>query len=129
MKDKPMFTICIPVYNKIQYLRRCLESIVKQKNDDYEILFVDDYSTDGSRELLEKLAESTDKVRLIKNIENQGLSNNRNILIENALGRYIIFLDPDDTINDELLEKLAQCINNNNDIDMIRYQINLLNEK
>lgn len=128
MKDKPI-SICIPVYNKMQYLRRCLESIAKQKNDDYEILFVDDCSTDGSRELLEKLAESTDKVRLIKNIENQGLSANRNILIENASGKYIIFLDPDDTINDELLEILTQYVNNNNDIDMIRYQINLLNEK
>lgn len=124
-----MFSICVPVYNKMQYLRRCLESIVNQKNDDYEILFVDDCSADGSRELLEKLAECTDKVRLIKNIQNQGLSNNRNILIENALGKYIIFLDPDDTINEELLEVLRQNIDSNNNIDMIRYQINLMNEK
>ena len=64
-----------------------------------------------------------------KNIENQGLSNNRNILIENALGKYIIFLDPDDTINEELLKILKQNIDNNTDIDMIRYQINLMGEK
>lgn len=127
MKNKPMFSVCIPVYNKKKYLRKCLESIAYQTNNDYEILFVDDCSTDGSKEVLDGLAECMDKVRVIKNIQNQGLSNNRNILIENSLGKYILFLDPDDTINEELLEKLKPYVDNN--IDLIRYQINVINEK
>ena len=127
MKNKPMFSICIPVYNKKKYLRKCLESIAYQTNDDYEILFVDDCSTDGSKELLDGLAECMDRVRVIKNVQNQGLSNNRNILIENAIGKYILFLDQDDTINEQLLEKLKPYADDN--IDIIRYQINLINEK
>ena len=127
MENEIMFSICIPVYNKKHYLRRCIESIRDQTNNNYEILFADDCSTDGSREMLESLSEHTNKVRLIKNVENQGLSNNRNILIENALGKYILFLDPDDTINSELLERLIEHTKDN--IDMIRYQIDLKNDK
>lgn len=122
-----LFTVGIPVYNKKKYLRKCLESVERQTYRDYEILLVDDCSTDGSREALEELSETFKKYRLIKNSNNQGLSNNRNIILHNAKGEYVVFLDPDDTIEPNLLASIAEVIKD--DVDMIRYQINVIGDK
>ena len=122
-----LFTVGVPVYNKKKYLRKCLESVERQTCKDYEILLVDDCSTDGSREALDELSKFSEKYRLIKNSTNQGLSNNRNIILQNAKGDYVVYLDPDDTIEPDLLASIAEVAKD--DVDMIRYQINVIGDK
>lgn len=126
-KQRPKFSVLIPVYNKEKYLRKCIKSLTKQTYKNFEIVAVDDCSTDGSREKLEELSVFFDNFRLIKNQENQGLSNNRNILINNAIGEYVLFLDPDDYLEPELLERLEQYTQDD-EIDIIKYKIRLVND-
>lgn len=102
-----LFSIIIPVYNNKKYLRECVQSIIRQTCKDYEIILIDDGSTDGSSELCDEL--SGDKIRVF-HIKNQGVSNARNIGIDAANGKYIWFVDSDDTILDSSLTLLRGVI-------------------
>ena len=88
-------TIIIPVYNVERYLPMCLESIVQQHLSDYEVIMVDDGSTDGSGAICDEFAEHYPEFRVIHN-GNGGVAAARNRGIEEAKGEYILFLDSDD---------------------------------
>lgn len=107
-----IFSIVIPVYNVENYIIRCLDSIVKQKYTDYEIILVDDGSKDGSPALCDMYSENFDNIRVIHQI-NAGLSKARNVGIDNASGEYIMFVDSDDWIDDGCLKKFEDIINSN----------------
>lgn len=115
-----LFSIIIPVYNTKKYLRECIQSIVRQTFRDYEIILIDDGSTDGSSELCDEL--SGDKVRVF-HIKNQGVANARNIGIDAASGEYIWFVDSDDTIIDSSLTILRDLIQEK-EPDFISFGIN-----
>lgn len=87
------YSVVIPLYNKQHYIKKTLESVLNQTFQDYEILVVDDGSTDNSLEEAKKMKSS--RVRIITQ-ENQGVAVARNAGIENAVGEYISFLDADD---------------------------------
>lgn len=106
-----LFSIIIPVYNTKKYLRECVQSIVRQTFTDYEIILIDDGSTDGSSELCDEL--SGDKIRVF-HVKNQGVANARNIGIDAASGEYIWFVDSDDTIIDSSLTILRDLIQEKN---------------
>lgn len=95
--DVPMLTYIVPVYNTEPYVLRCLRSILDQglNADQYEVLVVDDGSTDGSRNLIEAFAAEHLVVRLISQ-DNAGVSAARNLAIGQARGRYLQFVDSDD---------------------------------
>lgn len=103
-------SVVVPVYNVKTYLTACLDSIINQDMESFEIIIVDDGSTDGSGESAEQYAsQHPHKVRVIHQ-ENQGLGGARNTGIKNAKGKYIAFVDSDDTIESNMLSVLWQEI-------------------
>ncbi len=103
-----MFSIIIPVYNSSKYIVKCLESLLAQKNTDYEIIIVDDGSTDNSIDLIKQI--KSNKIRIFSK-ENGGLSSARNYGIKQAKNEYVWFVDSDDYIEHNSLEILASIIN------------------
>ena len=116
----PKFSIIIPVYNVEEYIKECLESVMKQTFKDYEVIVVNDGTKDNSMDIVKKY-----KVKII-NQENQGLSVARNTGVKSAKGEYIIFLDSDDTIEADLLKELSEAIKDKPDV--VRFQIQELYE-
>ncbi|MBO5038380.1 MAG: glycosyltransferase [Alphaproteobacteria bacterium] len=99
----PLVSIIIPVYNVEKFLSFCLDSVMAQTFTDFEVLCIDDGSTDGSAKILEKYAKKDKRFKIIHQ-ENSGVSKARNTGLREALGQYIYFLDSDDTIAPKLLE-------------------------
>lgn len=91
----PKVSIIVPVYNVEQYLEECIESIIQQTYKNIEIILVDDGSTDKSRDICDNYSSMDERIIVIHK-NNGGLSSARNIGIETAQGKYIIFIDSDD---------------------------------
>lgn len=99
-----VFSVIVPVYNAEAFLPRCLDSILRQGCKKYEVIIVDDGSTDKSGIISEQYAERYSQCRVIHQ-ENRGISAARNTGLQYAQGRYIVFVDSDDYIEKELLTK------------------------
>lgn len=113
--SKIMITVVVPVYNMEDYLARCMITLLNQTYQMYEILLIDDGSTDKSSYLCEEYARKySDKVYCFHK-ENGGLSSARNYGITHARGEYIIFPDPDDWVEIDYLERLVELQNNHPD--------------
>lgn len=106
-------TVVIPVYNVEKYLKKCVDSVEKQTYKNFEVILVDDGSTDSSGELCDALAKENDNIRVIHQ-ENKGLGGARNTGIKSCNTEYIMFLDSDDHIHPELLERCVEAIKKNN---------------
>lgn len=115
MRKKPKFSIIVPVYNTEKYLKRCLDSISKQSFTDYEVIIINDGSTDNSSNIISKYSYE------VINQENQGLSMARNNGVKVSSGDYLIFLDSDDYIEKDLLKEINESLFNNP--DLVRFQI------
>ncbi len=102
--NNPKISVIIPVYNVEKYLAQCLDSVVNQTFKDIEIICVNDGSTDGSLNILQKYASNDDRIIII-NKENRGVSAARNDGLERVAGDYIMFLDADDYYFPETCEK------------------------
>lgn len=102
-----MISVIIPIYNRARYIKDCLESVFKQTNKDYEIILVDDGSTDNLREALIPYMERINYIYK----ENEGAASARNIGIKNAKGEYIAFLDSDDKWLNFKLELQLKVLN------------------
>jgi glycosyltransferase involved in cell wall biosynthesis len=98
-------SVIIPVYNVERYLAECLDSVLSQTFADIEVICVNDGSTDGSLEILEKYRRIDRRIKLI-NQKNGGLGYARNVGFDNAKGEYISFIDSDDFVDVTFLEKL-----------------------
>lgn len=98
------------MFNVEKYLYRCIESLEKQTFKQFEIIFIDDFSNDKSVEIIEDYVLNNRHVRLIKNTQNQGTFHTRRIGVENSNGDYIAFLDPDDELASDALEKINNTI-------------------
>lgn len=121
------FSIILPVYNAELYLKECLESIVKQDFPSWELLLIDDGSTDGSKDIYQRYKDNK-KIRIyIK--ENSGVSEARNLGICCARGKYIIFLDADDLLNENALTIILEDINSDSNIDLISYDYHVLSNE
>lgn len=119
------FTAAVCVYNTEKYLRECLDSVLNQSYKNFELLIVDDGSTDSSGCICDEYAEKDSRVRVI-HTENQGVLLARKTAFENARGDYFIVFDSDDTVSPELFsrlsEKIEQCAP-----DMIFFDYNKIN--
>lgn len=104
-----MISVIVPVYNVENYLRKCIASIQKQTYTDLEIILVDDGSTDCSGKICDELAAEDSRIIVIHQ-ENGGLSRARNAGLHIANGDYISFVDSDDTIEMEMMQKLLSGI-------------------
>ena len=118
MDEAPFFSIIIPVYNVEKYLDRCLESVLKQEFNDYEIILVDDGSTDTSSYICDSYKQS-EKVTVIHK-DNGGLSSARNCGLDISKGEYIFFVDSDDYICPGTLKILYDNLSRTN-VDVIKF--------
>lgn len=119
------FSIIVPVYNTESYLVRCLDSILNQTYDNYEIIIVNDGSTDGSKKIITDYQKQyPEKIKVI-NKKNGGLSSARNKGVSKADGDYILFVDSDDYIEKGLLKTLNT--KTKDFPDLIRFQIKEIN--
>ena len=102
-------SVCIPTYNRKDYLKETLESVFAQSYGDYEVVVVDDGSSDGTREMIESMEKP---IRYLWQ-PNQGDAQARNRLIEEARGKYITFLDSDDLLFPDSVQRLFSAIERN----------------
>lgn len=112
------FSIIVPVYNVEQYLKDCIESILKQSFSNYEILLINDGSTDQSGLICDEYALSEPKI-ISFHKENGGLSDARNYGIKRAKGEYFVFIDSDDYIETDALDKFNKQLLESNNPDVL----------
>jgi len=113
----PTVSVVVPVYNTSEYLEACVASILAQTFTDFELLLIDDGSTDGSLELCGRLAQTDDRIRVLHH-ENRGPSYTRNCGIDEARGEFISFVDSDDWVEPDMLEKTVAAAKET-DADMV----------
>jgi len=108
----PLISIILPVYNVEKYLNKCTQSIINQTYKNFEIICIDDGSTDKSGEILDELARQEPRMRVIHQ-ENRGLMSVRTRGISETKGEYIAFVDGDDYITADMFQTLAEAIEKN----------------
>ena len=106
------FSIIVPVYNMEKYMRECIDSIIEQDCNDYELILVDDGSTDKSGKICDEYAKTSDWIRVIHK-ENGGLASARNAGLDEAKGEWILFIDSDDYIERGTLSLLKNTAQKN----------------
>lgn len=109
----PAISVIVPVFNVEAYLERCLDSLMAQVQtfDDFEIICIDDASTDGSLQLLERYAERhADRLRVLRNERNRGLGATRDVGMQAARGEYLAFVDSDDWVDPDYLRTYASAM-------------------
>ena len=113
----PAVSVIIPVYNSEKYVEKCIRSVMSQTMRNLEILVINDGSTDKSREILEHLAAEDERIRLFHQ-ENSGVAAARNRGVESSSGKYITFVDGDDYLKQDYIEKMYDFAEKE-DLDMV----------
>lgn len=116
-RERVWFSVIVPVYNVSTYLRQCLDSLVSQSFKVFELIIVDDGSTDGSSEICDEYAKKFDFIHVIHR-KNGGLSAARNSGLQVANGKYVVFVDSDDYIERTSLE-IFYNITQENPVDVV----------
>lgn len=125
--EKPQISIIVPVYNVEKYLDKCLSSILSQTFTDFELILVDDGSTDGSGEICDRYAESDARVRTYHQ-KNQGQAVARNYAIRKAKGEYLGFVDSDDWIEPDMYGRMMLSAHEDN-ADIVICRLQTITEK
>ena len=120
MKQKELISIIVPVYNVAPYIEECVNSICTQSYPYWELILVDDGSTDGSGNICDTLAARDRRIHVLHR-ENGGVSLARNAGIEVATGKYLAFVDGDDWIEPDMYLRLIQAMEENVDIVFCRF--------
>ena len=124
MKDenKDLVSIILPCYNAEKYIEKCIKSIIDQTYKNIELIIVDDGSTDNTLKILNKYKENNKKIKIIEKA-NTGVSDSRNVGIQAANGKYIMFIDADDFYEKDAVEILYDAlIKNNVNVARARYK-------
>lgn len=106
----PFFSVLVPVYNQEKYLPECIESVLNQTFKDFELILIDDGSTDSSGILCDQYAQEHPRLITVIHQKNQGPLFARRAGIGNAKGAYYLFLDADDSFCSTAMETLYNCI-------------------
>ena len=125
---KCLISIIVPVYNTEKYLHRCIDSILAQTYQDFELLLIDDGSKDSSGAICDEYAAKDARVRVFHK-ENGGVSSARNVGLDNARGEWITFVDADDWVDDCWLQSINSEVYSHSDTDIIRYGYHCYNEE
>jgi glycosyltransferase involved in cell wall biosynthesis len=130
MADVPFFSICIPNYNYASYVRETVESVLVQTFTDFEIVIVDNASTDNSWEIINELCASDSRIRAFRNNYNVGFAPNLQRATEKAKGKYINLLSSDDIMYPDALQVYYETIQNNPEKKVILHSAyNLIDSK
>lgn len=117
-KVNGMVSIIVPCHNSFYFIKDCLESVLAQTYRNWEMIIIDDFSTDNSSDLIQKYINRDSRIKLIKHEKNSGVAIARNTGIKNAIGDYIAFLDSDDYWHPKKLEIQLLCFLEN-DVDVV----------
>ncbi len=112
--NKPFFSVVMPAYGVESYLEKAVQSILHQTFENWELLIVEDGSPDRTGALAEELKNLDDRIKVFHHKVNRGLSSARNTGIKYAEGTYIWFMDPDDYVESEVLERVYESLQKNN---------------
>lgn len=118
---EPLISIIVPIYNVEAYLRECIDSVLAQTFSDFELILVDDGSPDNCGAICDQYAERDSRIRVIHKA-NGGLSDARNAGLDIAVGKYVYFLDSDDSVVPELLQTVIPRMEEGNDLVAFRLQ-------
>ena len=118
MQKQPKISIIIPVYNTSKYLKKCLDSVINQTYKNYNVIIVNDGSTDNSLDIIKEYMKKSSSIILI-NQKNMGLSMARNNAVKKVESDYFLFLDSDDYLDINALKILNENLDNE---DLLRYQ-------
>lgn len=124
----PLISIIIPVYNTEKYLSCCIDSVLNQTFKEFELLLIDDGSTDKSGRICDEYAQRDKRIRTIHK-SNTGVSDTRNCALDIATGKYVIFMDSDDYWTMETILEQLFNIAEANELDIIRGEYKAVNEK
>jgi len=113
----PKVTVCLPTYNKARYLPGAIKSVLAQEFRDYELLIVDDASTDGTGKAVQSFQDS--RIRYVRNLENLGLVENWNHCLELARGEYTIIFHDDDVMLPKLLRREVEVLESNPEVVLV----------
>ena len=114
-------SIIVPVYNVEKTLKRCVDSILRQRLDNYELLLIDDGSPDNSGAMADEMADN-DRIKVYHKA-NGGLSDARNYGLERATGDYVTFVDSDDEIAQNTFPKLVKILHTHPEYDLLEYSV------
>lgn len=106
-------SIILPIYNVEKYLEKCVNSVINQTYQNIEVILVDDGSKDSSGRICDELVESDNRIKVIHK-KNGGLASARNAGYEVATGEYIMYIDSDDVIKNDIAEKCVSAMEKNN---------------
>ena len=120
---RPLISVVMPNYNGAAFFDKAIESVLKQTYTNFELIIVDDSSADDSVLVLEKMAETDARIRLIPLAKNGGVANARNAGIREAKGRYIALIDNDDTWEPDKLERQLRLAENGAQIVYTSYDL------
>lgn len=123
MQNK-LITVVVPIYDVEKYIKQCLDSLVNQTYKNLEIICIDDCGTDNSMNIVEEYADKDSRIKILKQIENRGQGEARNLGIDNASGEYIYFIDSDDFIEKNYIKEFVDIIEMEN-VDFV-CNINIL---
>ena len=127
--SSPKISVIVPVYNVEQYLSRCIDSILAQTFTDFEVLLIDDGSTDNSGKICDEYAERDSRIRVFHK-ENGGVSSARNLGLDNAQGEWIFYIDSDDYLDISALDCIAPyCLPKDIDLILFDYYIDYKSHK
>ena len=116
----PLFSLIVPIYNVKEYVERTIISIRNQTFSNFEVLVIDDGSTDGSGDILKAFAKIDKRIKIFHQ-ENKGVSEARNIGLNKAIGKWIIFVDGDDGLKKNALEIIKNHISRHQNVDLIGF--------
>lgn len=112
MKTTPIISVILPCYNVEKYIGKCISSILKQTYSNFEIICINDCSTDNTLQIINAIASKDIRIRIINLEQNKGSANARKLGIDNAKGKYIAFIDSDDYISSDYLLNLYNATSN-----------------
>ncbi|HDR6246514.1 TPA: glycosyltransferase family 2 protein [Bacillus cereus] len=109
MSNEVGITVIVPVYNVQEYIVECIDSLKRQTFRNFEVIFIDDCSTDRSMDLVKENITEFKRYLMIQNEKNIGVAKSRNKALKRANGKYVFFLDSDDILTENALENLFTC--------------------
>jgi glycosyltransferase involved in cell wall biosynthesis len=129
MNSNQLISIIIPVYNHEKFIRSTIESVISQTYNNWELLVVDDCSTDSSWKIIQEYEKKDSRIKAFKNEENKGLTYNWKFLIDNAKGEFLAFLEGDDFFYKENIKEKMEVFDKYPDLGMVYCNFSVIDEK
>lgn len=127
--SKPEISIIMPVYNTEKYVAEAIDSALNQTFENFEFIIIDDWSTDSSRNIIQKYVQQDKRIKAFQNVKNKGVSQTLNKAIQKSNTNYLVRMDADDIMHPQRIEKQYQYMIENPTVGIISTDIYIMNEK